>query len=139
MLWDLHKARAHKRKQRLRLERGQKLRDFVDNMKLAQQFIDIWMHKNDFDVLEFVGDFNKLPKAFQDFVCSKYKHEMFNQPMLKEHMEMEETWRVIVLAREACHSVIEMREEVKRLEMHHKAVHALCMHKMHKCMMRYAR
>ena len=138
MLWDLQKARAHKRKQRLRLERGQKLRDFIDNMKLAQEF---YVHLMDDEVVydRFFDKMATLPLKFMQWAFSKYRHDKYKEPLSQEHMDMEETWRLIVLAREACHNVIEMREEVKRLEMHHKAVHALCMHKMHKFMMRYAR
>ena len=134
MLWDLHKARQRKRNRMLQFKRVQKIRDFIDNMEVAQQFIDIWMDKNNIDVLDFDKDWNKLSSIYQDYVCSKYKHEKFNLPMVKEHMHMDDTWRLWMLACKISGQATQAREEARRLNKQFNAVYALMKHKMRKCM-----
>ncbi len=102
MLWDLHKARAHKRKQRLRLERGLQVRDFIDNMKLAQDFYVDLMDDKGVDDL-FFDKMATLPLQCRRWAWSKYRHDKYKKPLSQQDMDTEETWRVIVLAREACH------------------------------------
>ncbi len=130
MLWDLHKARQRKRRQMQQILREQKMGDFLDNMELAQHFIDLWMDRKD---ITFEKDYQKLPFKYKYFVCSKYKHEKFNLPMMKEHMHMEETWRLWLLAGKISGQAYRAEEEAKRLNKQYKAVHALMRHKMRKC------
>ncbi len=131
MLWDLHKARQRKRNRMLQLKREQKMGDFIDNMELARYFIDLWMVKT--QIFDFQKDFEILPFKYKYFVCSKYKHEIYNTPLIKEHMHMDETWRLWLLVGKISGQANRAQEEAKRLNKQYKAVHALMRHKMRKC------
>ncbi len=132
MLWDLHKAHQRKRKRMLQYKSHKKTMLFIRYMHLARYFIDLWMGKTHF--LDFHKDFEKLPWAIKDFVCNKYRHEKFNQPMLKEDMDIYEAWRLYELAKKISGEAYEARKEADRLLQHYRAVHALMRHKIRKCM-----
>jgi hypothetical protein len=134
MLWDLHKARQRKRKRMLQYKSHKKIMYFIHNIHLAHHYIDLWVHKKEISYLDCDEDFEKLPWAIKDFVCNKYRHEKFNQPMLKEDMDIYEAWRLYELAKKIAGEACEARKEADRLFQHYRAVHALMRHKIRKCM-----
>ncbi len=137
--WKSCKERARERKQMLRLERQQKMKwtekkeqmeDFINNMVMAEEMCIDWMDEQD-NFLKH-KHWNVLPVKFRSWVCTRYNHEMNKKPLIQEHMDMDEVLRLIMLSRKTEARATEAREEAERLEKQHKAIHALCMHKMHK-------
>jgi hypothetical protein len=134
MVWKPFKTIAQKRKQMLPYKNDKKIACFIRYIHLAHHYIDLWIHKKGITYLDFDEDFQKLPWAIKDYVCNKYRHEKFNQPMLKESMDIYEAWRLVVLVKNTSVEADKARKEANRLAQHNKAVAALMRHKIRKCM-----
>ena len=129
MLWDLHKARAHKRKEEWRLYREHKMKDFLVNMELAHKHYKTFKKINEETFWENVYS---MPAKYAVWVSRKIHYDMDKTPLSEEHMAMDKMWRLIVLWRETSAYKMAVRKEARRAIMQERAVHALLRHKMHK-------
>jgi hypothetical protein len=95
MLWDLYKARAHKRKQKFMRERDKKMAHFMGNILAAYE------HYNTFDKVDdetFYKNVYSMPFKYANWVSSKVlQHEI---PMSEHEMTMDEMCRLMLLWRE---------------------------------------
>ncbi len=129
MLWDLHKARAHKRKKKLMRERHKKMIAFIGNMYEA------YKHYTTFDQINestFWKNVYSMPTKYALWVSSKIHYDMDKTPLNEEDMAMDEMCRLMQLWRETSTKKREAQEEAIRLAMQERAIHALFRHKMRK-------
>ncbi len=133
MMWKPFKAVAQQRKKRLQLKIDKKMLDFMRNMVLADELFLLCMGEIDNDVVDQIFATLSLPLVFMQFAGGKYDHEKHKKPLSQQHMAMEETWRMLLISHKTALQEREARREATRLTKKHRAVDALCRHKMRKC------
>jgi hypothetical protein len=129
MLWDLHKARAHKRKQEWRLYREYKMKDFLINMELAHKHYKTY---NKINEDTFWKNVYSMPAKYAVWVSGKIHYDTDKTPLSEEHMAMDEICRLMLLWRKTSTKKIFCQKEVKRLTLQERAIEALFRHKMRK-------
>ncbi len=134
MLWDLHKARARKRKQKLMRARHKKMLAFMGNMYWAYEHYKTFGKVDDetFYKKVYTMDFK-----YADWVTSKVLQNEIT--MSEKDLAMDEMCRLMLLWREtstkkrqAEEEARKLQEQAKHLEVQERAIHALFKHKMRK-------
>ena len=134
--WKPDKAPGRKRGQKQRFERQKTRKDFAKNMEAAEALAREFYNGTKNAILTVISDVCDLDQKYVDWARNRYRYLKFSEPMTKLHKDMDETWREIVVTREACAKATEARTRAKRMEMHHRAVEAFRKRKFQKRMLR---
>jgi hypothetical protein len=120
--WKPDKGTGQKREQRLRLERQQIRRTFVENMERADKLYHVYYSAANIATV----DTGSLEQKFVEWAFGKYRHEKFKEALSEEHLDMNDNWREIVLTREECATATEARMEANHLKKHRRNATAIC-------------
>ena len=132
--WKPDKPPARKRGQKQRLERHKMRKDFAANMERAEKLAWVYYDAPNIKAVYTGG----LEEKFVKWAEEKYHWLKFKEPTSKAFNDMAETWREIVITREACAKATEARTYPKRKEMQRRAVAAFRERKFRKRMEREA-
>jgi hypothetical protein len=120
--WKPDRETGTKREQRFRLERQRIRKTFAENMQRAEDLYHVYYSAADVGTVD-TGD---LEQKFVEWAFGKYRHEKFKEPLRKEHIEMTENWREIVVTTEACKAATAGRMEANRVKRHMRKAAAIC-------------
>ena len=118
--WKPDKAPARKRGEKQRLERHKIRKDFAANMERAEKLAWVYYDAPNIKAVYTGG----LEEKFVKWAEEKYRWLKFKEPTSKAFKDMAETWREIVITREACAKATEARTYAKGKEIHRRAVAA---------------
>jgi len=134
MLWDPHKARARKRKQKVMRARHKKMLAVISNIYWAYEHYKTFGKVDD---LTFYRKVYTMDHKYGDWVTSKVLQPYCT--MSAHDLAMDEMCRLMLLWREtsdkrneALEEARKLQEQAKNLKAQERAIHALFRHKMRK-------
>ena len=113
---------GRKREQRFRLERQRIRKTFAENMQRAEDLYHVYYSAADVAAV----DTGSLEQKFVEWAFGKYRHEKLKEALSKEHVDMSENWREIVVTTEACKAATAGRIEANRVKRHMRKAAAIC-------------
>jgi hypothetical protein len=69
---------------------------------------------------------DSLEQKYVEWAFAKYCNRKFKEPMFKEHRDMAENWREIVVTAEACATATAARMEDNRVKRQMRKAAAIC-------------
>ncbi len=120
--WKPDRETGTKREQRFRLERQKIRKTFAQNMQRAEDLYHVYYSAADVKTVD-TGD---LEQKFVEWAFGKYRHEKFKEALSKEHIDMTENWREIVVTTETCKKAMEARLEANRVKRQQRRAAAIC-------------